>query len=153
MLWQKEWICNFRNNSFTDCALCKGACVWSLNAKSKLLQGHVSTIYYLYACILYVYFSQLGLGVSCSCFETRAYNFYFWCLKVMPIYYNIVNADWLDIFCADEKTSYCNKSSIGSICSFKIGFNSIPPCCAKTIQTLIYVWDLTGGMCESQYIS
>ena len=28
-------------------ALCKGACVWSLNAKSKLLQGHVSTIYYL----------------------------------------------------------------------------------------------------------
>ena len=35
-------------------ALCKGACVWSLNAKSKLLQGHVSTIYYLCMYILYV---------------------------------------------------------------------------------------------------
>ena len=35
-------------------ALCKGACVWSLNAKSKLLQGHVSTIYYL--CVYNVYY-------------------------------------------------------------------------------------------------
>ena len=50
-------------------------------------------------------------------------------------------------------SEYMNfNKSIGAICWFKIGFNSIPPCWATTVQTLIYVWDLNEGMCESQYI-